>query len=124
MDAHQAFVAFVNHAILKDRRDRYLTLASTPKGRSRILDDFWHNLESALDPDCRRASAFDESTWQKTAYLFDAGSGMFGEFCSSMRAAKNQSDTFGGWLIVSTDGRHAIFMPEEVIDETIYFAFR
>jgi len=119
MDAEQALITFLKRAIVNNRRDRYIGLITTQNGRSRFFDYFWHNLESEFIPSVNQVDAFPEDIWRKEAYLFEAASETFGRRCQDMRTAHDLADDGGGWIIVSTDARHAVFMPEDMVDDTI-----
>ncbi len=108
MDATEALIAFLTHAIRGHRRDRYIGFAPNFKGRRKILGDFYHRFHDCIDP-AKIAPALPRSAWQAPAYSF-AAPNEFGTKASSLRSAYDTHTE--AFLVITRDGHYGVHCEE------------
>jgi|ERR1043166_1594156 hypothetical protein len=115
MDARTALIKLLSSTLVH-RRDRYVELASKPKTQNKFLNEFYHRLAECFD---RRkvVSELPEDAWRSPAYVFEPPS-TFGTRKESLRRA--HQDAREAYLLVTEDGRFAVHMPEDRVDDTLF----
>jgi hypothetical protein len=109
MDANEALIAFLTRALRHRRRERYIGFVSSPKARHKILEDFYHKFQDALNP-ANIVSELPPAAWQASAYCF-AASGEFGTEAPSLQSAyDSHRDAF---LLITRDARYGVHREEE-----------
>jgi hypothetical protein len=110
MNAVGAFVVFVGNALERQKAERYAALASTKKGRTKILLGLCHEFEHAIRSEVVRRSC-EETFWNLPCYAYSSSLG-FGQPFSRLREASDRLATEDSWLIVLQDGSGGIHRPE------------
>ncbi|MDF7802029.1 hypothetical protein P4C99_21310 [Pontiellaceae bacterium B1224] len=112
MTAEETFIQFASKAIHKRWRDRYVSIATTKRGKKTILEDLWHQFEDRID----QATIIEDlpsEAWRSPAFSYSQTNG-FGREEESVRKA---FDTVGdGSLIIDKSGKYGIYQPEDMID--------
>ena len=108
MDATEALIAFLTHAVRRHRRDRYIGFATNPKARQKILADFYHNFHDCIDP-AKVVPALPRSAWQATAYSY-AAPNEFGVEASSLQSAYDSNNE--AFLLITRDAQYGVFCEE------------
>lgn len=116
VDATDALTTFLRRA-LAERVDRYVEFASKPKTRQKFLESLCHDLEASLNTDAA-VSALPAAALDLPAYLF-APPRDFGVEIASMREIAESHDD--SCLVVSQDGRAALYCPETYVDSRLHF---
>ena len=110
MTAEDTFIQFVSKAIHKRWRDRYISIATTKRGKQTILEDLWHQFEERIDPS-KVITDLPSKAWQKPAFSYSQNNG-FGKEEESVRKA---FDTVGdGSLIIDKTGTYGVYQPEDM----------
>ena len=115
MDARGALIELLSRT-LAHRRDRYIEFASNPKTQNKFLKEFYHRLAECFDTR-KVVSELPADAWRSPAYTFKPPS-TFGTRSESLRAAHQDADE--AFLLVTDDGRFAIHMPEDRVDDTLF----
>jgi hypothetical protein len=110
MNATEAFVELVASALESQKAERYAALASTEKGRTKILLCLCHEFEHAIRPEAVQRSC-EQAFWNLPCYAYSSSLG-FGQPFSRLREAIDRLGTEDSWLIVLQDGSGGIHRPE------------
>ena len=101
-------MTFASLALVPARAERFFCLASSEKGRRKLLAALDHDLERAIRPTRNRTDCIDR---RSPCYAFHSSTG-FGKRFASVADAYSDLSLMGGWLIVLTDGSAGIYRPE------------
>ncbi len=117
MNAQDALETFLQH-VLTSKKDRYIGFISKPKNHAKFLNSIYHELEEILDS-TKKVDHLNERTLAMKGYKFEPNN-IFGEPIDSLgEACKVLNDSF---LVVSEDGKFAIYGPETFFDSRAYYA--
>lgn len=115
MTPTEAFTNFVHRCLIAAKRDRYAGLASTEKGRPKILNALCHEFERAINPKSVRSRNYD-NLWKQPCFVFHTSHGFGAEF-ATVREAYDALQSDDSWLILLTDGAAGIYRPESRWDD-------
>jgi hypothetical protein len=111
MNAEDAIHAFFSRVLIKERRGRYLALIGTKKGRRKFLADLYHGVEDRIDRS-RVVAALPQRVLDAPAYSYSSQDG-FGHEEVSMSDGLSRMHQSGGWFVISQDGKHGVYTPED-----------
>ena len=117
----EALCIFLQGAMSKQERDRYLELISSKKGQEKFLRDLDHSIESHIFESCK-VEELTQQQWNQAGYLFTSR-GVFGQPVEMLRTTYESAPWDGGWLLIGQSGIFGIFRPEGRIDDEIYIEF-
>lgn len=120
MDSVEAVSKFIKGTIESHRARRLLALVATKKGRRKFLSELHHGIESDVRKDVIKLDDLS-SRGSLPCYVY-RGPGGFGAEKVSVNAAYDSLSVDDSWLIVSQDGRFAIYRPEARWDSEIIVA--
>ena len=118
---HEAEI--VKAFIVKDRRERYLSLLSSPKGRKKFIERLPHGISDELDP--RYAQRIDGSASQiehllrrkgapEICYVISEDGGLDGREMPLLEALEETVGRGMGTLISCVPGKLAYFEAEDI----------
>jgi hypothetical protein len=116
VDATEALTTFLRRA-LAERVDRYVEFASKPKTQKKFLEALCHDLEASLDRDAA-VSSLPPAALDLPAFLYSPPRD-FGVPVASLREIAESHDD--SCLVVSQDGRAALYCPETYVDSRLHF---
>jgi len=116
MTAEQALKSFLNKALIR-KKERYIGFILKPKTQGKFLNLIYHELENDLD-ESKKINQLNEKVLAKSGYKFMPPN-IFGEQIMAIKEAYTSSDE--SFLIVSSDGKHAIYGPETYIDSRAFY---
>src|SRR5262245_34150804 len=110
MSAVDAFVTFVERALLPAPARRFAALAPSKQGQRKILEALCHEFEPAVRPTATRQTV-EASLMDEPCFMFRDGDGFGVEF-ATVRRAYDHLSLVDGWLILLLDGSAGIYRPE------------
>jgi hypothetical protein len=110
MDAQQTFIRFISRVLVREKAQRFTSLAATKKGRRKILDGLCHEFEPAILPTAIREKDYN-ALFGKPCFIFYAPTGFGIEF-SAVGDAYEELSTKDSWLILLSDASAGIYRPE------------
>ena len=108
-------VKFLSISLIKQRRDRYLTLIRNSRGQKTFLKSLDHDIENAVDRTLL-VEKLPTAVW-KEACLYYSSSGGYGIEFETVKAAYDEAPWEGGWLLLSKSGKSGVIRPEGRIDD-------
>ena len=114
MEAREAFIRFVSAVLVKEKAERFGTLATTTKGQRKIMIALCHEIEPAVRPSAVRRAAYDP-VLEEPCFVFFESIG-FGVPLPTVREAYEKISVYD-WLIVLRDASAGIYRPESRWDD-------
>jgi hypothetical protein len=117
MEATEALASFFGWALTK-KKERLIGFISKPKTRPKFLGMIYHELEDCLNSG-KKVESLSARVLSMPCYKFEPRD-VFGQPVKSLRnALSNCEDSF---LLISSDGKYAIYGPETFIDGRSFYA--
>jgi hypothetical protein len=77
MNSEDALIAFLNFALVKNKRERYVGFLSSNKGRNKFLKALYHDLANCIDEQKTVPKLTDDD--KKTRGYYYSANGEFGD---------------------------------------------
>jgi hypothetical protein len=112
------FSTFLNGAVQKQRRERYIGLLSNTKRHSKFLASLDHDLERDINTG-KVVEKLSDPEWTSPCVVYSS-QGVFGKYDESIKLAYESAPWEGGWLIISETGAFGVYRPEGKMDDELY----
>lgn len=120
MTPTDAFAHFAKRVLVPSKAERFIVLASSKKGKRKVLEALCHDFEAAV---LKSAIQYrDRRSFQNNpCFAFHTSCGFGASFPSFSEAYDNLS-LDDGWLILGTDGSFGVYRPESRWDAEVVIA--
>ncbi len=109
---------FVNRAIMKSKRERFLGFLSKSKNHAKFAKALDHELIAIMDKSLFR-EPIDINASKEVGYLY-CSNGVSSDRETPIAELYGKAPWEGGWLIVNSTGNFAIYRPEGKIDDEVF----
>jgi len=109
---------FINEAIAKSKRDRFVGFLSNPKGHAKFSKSLDHELVKYLIKS-NFTSKFQQSEFEQNGDIY-CSNGVTNNSVDTMANLYGKAPWEGGWLLLNKSGTIAIYRPEGRIDDELY----
>jgi hypothetical protein len=121
MNAQQTLSHFVSRVLVREKADRFRSLAATKKGQQKILDGLCHEFAPAILPATVRRMDYG-AFLGRPCFVYFSPMGFGIEFCT-FREAYEELSLEDSWLIILIDASAGVHRPEgRWDDETLILA--
>jgi hypothetical protein len=118
MNISRGLEHFINEALVKNKRDRFVGFLSTTKGHAKFSKSLDHDFVSYLNKS-KFTFKFSASVLEQTGDIY-CSSGFTNNSEDSMANLYGKAPWEGGWLLLNKSGSIAIYRPEGRIDDELY----
>ena len=109
---------FIKHALVKSKRDRYLSLFDNKKGQLKFYKSLDHEFSKALNPS-KFVEKITDKEMQQAGSLY-CSNGVTSNSETSIEYLYGKAPWEGGWLLINENGTLAIYRPEGMIDDEVH----
>ena len=109
---------FLSKALIKAKRERFLSFLGSDKGQIKFAKSLSHDLVKFIDPS-KVVSKFSEIELKQEGNLY-CSNGVTNDSIDTMINLYGKAPWEGGWLLVNKQGTMAIYRPEGKIDDELY----
>jgi len=109
---------FINQAVVKSKRDRFIGFLSSSKGQTKFSKSLDHELVKYLNKS-KFTSKFSQSELEQIGDIY-CSNGVTNNSEDTMANLYGKAPWEGGWLLLNKSGSIAIYRPEGRTDDELY----